>query len=194
MKKLVILLDLDDILNNQNQVWTKYLNDTYDYNVDYNDITEWDISKSYPGLDSRSIYGPVLSPMLVPLMSAPMDAQEYTYSWYSAGHILLVTTSTSTQNIKEKTQWLYENYKWFNEDHLMLTRKKQLIRGDVLIDDGIHNLLPDSETQIVPTYEKLCFDKPWNRGFSCLEHGIHRAHSFSEIDEVIKILEKRNGD
>lgn len=190
MKKLTILLDLDDVLNNQCELWIERLNSKYGLNMKYNDVTDWDMKKFYPSLGEAEVYEPVLNPALVREMSTTPESIWYTNEWDSRGHTLLVVTSTSTLNIEAKSKWLHNYFRWFSEDKLILSHKKQLIKGDILIDDGIHNLLSDKETGVSPSYIKLCFNRPWNRAFACLPNDICRVFSFSEMDEMIKYLEK----
>lgn len=193
MRKLTILLDLDDVLNNQDELWVTELNAKHKRSVKLENITEWDISKFYPGVCKTMLFDPVLSGRLVPQMSPATGSVDYTWRWHSAGHNLMVATSTSVENMAEKVKWLYKHFKWFDEKNLIVTHHKQLLRGDVLVDDGIHNLLPDELTDAAPQYVKLCMDRPWNRNFDCLIHGIHRVHSFKEVDGVIQILARKKG-
>lgn len=189
MRKLIILLDLDDVLNDQNMLWINQLNARYGFKVKYEDITDWNMSKFYPGLTSKELYSPVLNPSLVRHMSPETGSAKITREWHNRGHTLIITTATSTKNVDAKCRWLKRHYDWFTYDRLILTHKKQLVCGDILIDDGVHNLLPDKETGIEPRYVKVCFDRPWNRSFDCIKHGIHRVHSFAEIDKIIRQLE-----
>lgn len=193
MKKLTILLDLDDVLNNQDELWVAELNARHNRSVRLEDITDWDISKFYPGVCKIDLYEPVCSGRFVPQMRPTPGSVDYTYRWYSAGHNLMIATSTSTDNIEMKVKWLYRHFRWFDEKNLIVTHHKQLLRGDILVDDGIHNLLPDKLTGTVPQYVKLCMDRPWNRSFDCLKHGLHRIRSFEEIDCVIQILSRKKG-
>lgn len=191
MRKLVILLDLDDVLNNQNELWLAELNRLYNKNVKPEDIRSWDIPVAFPALNENQIYEPVTSGRLVWQMTAPRDAVEYTNCWHNNGHTLFVVTATHTRNADVKMQWLYRNYPWFNEDRLIITQHKQLIMGDVLIDDGLHNLLPNEHIGIKPSYAKICLYKPWNRTDWLLTHGIYGVSNFAGADHIIRELEKR---
>lgn len=190
-RKLTILLDLDDVLNNQDELWVDELNRKFRRNVKLDTITDWDISKYYPGVDKIGLYEPVASGRLVSLMTPIQGSAEYTWRWYSAGHNILIATSTGAENVYEKVKWLYKHFKWFDEKNMIITHHKQLLRGDILVDDGVHNLLPDKMTGAEPQYVKLCMDRPWNRSFDCLKHGIHRVHSFEEIDRAIQVLARK---
>lgn len=53
---------------------------------------------------------------------------------------------------------LFRYFPMFTWDDVIITAHKQLINGDVLVDDGVHNLVGGS-------YEKLLMDAPHNRKF-----------------------------
>ena len=60
---------------------------------------------------------------------------------------------------------------------------RQIVKGDILVDDGLHNLYDGS-------YIKVLFDKPWNRNVdkSKLTDIVHRVHDWNEIVDLIKEL------
>ena len=69
---------------------------------------------------------------------------------------------------------------------MIVTNKKQLVRGDVLIDDGVHNLIGGE-------YYKILVDAPYNRAFDAESHGIRRVRGWDEIIAIIDELNK-NGE
>lgn len=187
MKSLTILLDLDDVLNNQNEVWVNALNQRYGRNVSVEDITDWDMRLAFPGLKDDDLYGPAYKGELVQNMKAPLDAVTYTNIWYANGHELYVVTSTSAENAEAKIQWLLKNYRWFDRDRFIMCHHKNLIFGDILVDDAIHNLKAMKWKGANPNCICACMDKPWNR---CSENEFVRAESFADIDTVVQELEK----
>ncbi|MBO5639771.1 MAG: hypothetical protein J5916_07690 [Oscillospiraceae bacterium] len=64
---------------------------------------------------------------------------------------------------------------------MIITSRKQLIRGDVLIDDGIHNLEGGA-------YIKILMTAPHNRNYDAEANGMIRAHHWAEIEEIIRRL------
>lgn len=66
-------------------------------------------------------------------------------------------------------------------DQVIVTSRKQLIRGDVLIDDGIHNLEGGQ-------YNKVLMTAPHNVHFDAEAHDMIRVHNWKEIEEVINRL------
>lgn len=193
MGKLTILLDLDDVLNNQNELWIHELNRLYNRTVKYEDITAWEMEQFYPGIEGRHLAEPLFSDRLLSAMRPSREAVEYTWRWYCAGHHLVVVTATSLRNASSKVQWLYRNYRWFDERNFIITQKKQLIDGDILIDDGFHNFIADPQSGRIPAYTGICLDRPWNRGFDCLQYGVHRAKRFQDIDEAVELLSEVKG-
>lgn len=103
VKQLAILLDLDDVLNNQNEVWVSMLNQRYGRNVAVGDITDWDMRLAFPGLNDEEIYGPAYRGDLISSMKAPSDAVTYTNIWHANGHELYVVTSTSAEMRKQRS-------------------------------------------------------------------------------------------
>ena len=67
--------------------------------------------------------------------------------------------------------------------HVIMANNKSLIKGDILVDDGLHNLYDGS-------YIKVLFDKPWNRNVdkSKLTDIIHRVHNWDEIVRLVEDL------
>ena len=57
-----------------------------------------------------------------------------------------------------------------------------MIRGDVLIDDGIHNLEGGE-------YRKLLFTRHYNREYDAEANGMIRVHNWDEIVEIIDHME-----
>ncbi len=187
MRQLTILLDLDDVLNNQNEVWVDVLNQRYGRNVAVEDITDWDMRLGFPGLQDDELYGPAHSGELVSSMTAPEDAVTYTKIWHDNGHKLYVVTSTSAENAEAKVRWLCEHYDWFDRDKFIMCHHKNLIFGDILIDDAPHNLKYMKWAGANPNCACVCMDKPWNR---CAENEFVRVKSFEEINAVVRQLEK----
>jgi len=77
------------------------------------------------------------------------------------GHTIVICTSQTKHTTMFTTQWLYNQ--GFNFHELYVTGQdhkkngKQMV-GDVMIDDGLHNLEKFDGL-------KICFEQPWNEGF-----------------------------
>jgi 5'(3')-deoxyribonucleotidase len=72
-------------------------------------------------------------------------------------------------------------FRWFpfiTWDQVIITSRKQLIRGDVLIDDGIHNLEGGD-------YVRILMTAPHNKSYDAEGNGMIRVSSWDDIEKVI---------
>ena len=69
-------------------------------------------------------------------------------------------------------------YPGLTREQVIITSRKQMIRGDVLIDDGPHNLIGGE-------YRKILYDAPHNQGFNAEGNGMSRVRNWDEIETVI---------
>ena len=76
---------------------------------------------------------------------------------------------------------LFRYFPFLTWDQVIVTTRKQLIRGDVLIDDGIHNLEGGN-------YRKILFTAPHNRYYDAAAHDMIRVNSWEEIVPVIDAM------
>ena len=66
---------------------------------------------------------------------------------------------------------------------MIITSRKQLIRGDVLIDDGIHNLEGGD-------YAKILVTAPHNIDYDAEANGMIRVKDWDEILSAVEMLER----
>lgn len=71
-----------------------------------------------------------------------------------------------------------KHYPYLCWKDVIIAHDKKLINGDVLIDDGVHNLENAK-------YKKLLFDQPHNRSYNAEENGMIRVHDWNEIYRAI---------
>lgn len=99
-----------------------------------------------------------------------------------AGHEVYIVTATPYISVPEKMDDLL--FRWFpfiTWEQVIITSRKQLIKGDVLIDDGIHNLEGGD-------YVKILMTAPHNRDYDAEANGMIRVNNWKEIEEVIADL------
>lgn len=76
---------------------------------------------------------------------------------------------------------LFRRFPFISWDQVIITSRKQLIKGDVLIDDGIHNLEGGD-------YIKILVTAPHNRDYDAEANGMIRVYNWKQIEEVINQL------
>ena len=102
------------------------------------------------------------------------------------GHEVYIVTATEPEHVEEKMNGLlFRYFPFLSWNQVIITGRKQLIRGDVLIDDGIHNLEGGE-------YKKILFTAPHNRYYDAEGNGMIRVSSWDEIVGIIDGKEKRN--
>ena len=95
---------------------------------------------------------------------------------------LYIVTASLYQTLPEKMdEVLFRYFPYISWDHVIVTHNKHLIHGDVLVDDGPHNLSGGS-------YRKILFEAPHNREFDETSIGAMRARSWEEVYGIISAM------
>jgi 5'(3')-deoxyribonucleotidase len=178
MKKLRILVDVDEVLNNLLDCWVDYLNKQYNANANAQDLKVWNLQGIFPELTEEEVNRPLYDDVLWQSLSPRPGSTEYLKRMIDDGHDVLIVTASVYQTLPAKMDWLFVHYPYLSWDNVILTRRKQLIRADVLIDDGIHNLEGGN-------YFKILFDCPNNRHYDAKKNGMIRVYSLKEAYEAI---------
>ena len=179
---MIILVDMDDALEQLLKAWVNGVNEKYNRCVSCDEIISWDVSAAYPGLSHEQVYS-------IPMQSGfwstvePVDgAAEVLKHFIAEGHEVFIVTATACDSVSEKmNDLLFRYYPFLSWEQVIITSRKQMIRGDVLIDDGVHNLEGGEFTKILMT-------APHNKAYDAEGHGMIRVNNWYEIKEVIDEL------
>lgn len=91
-------------------------------------------------------------------------------------------TATHWANATMKARRLQRFYPFIDvHKQLIIASHKQMIKANLIIDDGVHNLLDHNGN-------KLLYTQPWNKDFNCVKHGILRVNNWDEVYKGIKML------
>ena len=178
MTKLRILVDLDDVLNDLLDRWVELLNKKYSLNANAQDLDAWEVQKIYPTLTVEEVYQPLYENDLWGRLSPRPASVEYLKKLVDEKHDVLIVTASVYQTLPVKMDWLFANFPFLSWENVIITRRKQLIKADVLIDDGIHNL-ENGE------YFKILMDSPNNRDYDAQKNGMVRVYTLKEAYEAI---------
>jgi 5'(3')-deoxyribonucleotidase len=112
---------------------------------------------------------------------------EYVSKLHSEGFSIYIVTSSHYSTVSNKFRdALFPYFPFIDYNHIIVCNAKQLVRGNVLIDDGVHNLL-DSDT-LKATYSKILFSANHNKYFDCDKTDIYRVHNWNEAYEIVERL------
>lgn len=175
-----ILVDVDDTIGDLLSAWLDFLNNKYGTNIHNDEITEWDITKFFPSLTREQIYEPLHTDEFWKTVKPKPGAAKYMKLLLDAGFEIYLCTSTDYRNIRAKFEFFIKKYfpfiKW---DDVIVTHKKQMIKADYLIDDGVHNLEGGEFT-------KLLVSSPHNRAYNAEANGMIRVNNWHEIYRLLK--------
>lgn len=185
---MVILIDMDDTIEQLLKAWLRAIEDRYGCRVCYDDVRSWDLSEPYPSLTREQIYAIPDEPGFWGTVEPIEGAADAILRLMDAGHEVYIVTATTYMSVREKMEDLL--FRWFpfiSWEQVIITGNKQLIKGDVLIDDGIHNLEGGD-------YVKVLMTAPYNRGYDAEGNGMIRVNNWTEIEAVIAELSAKKGD
>ena len=174
-----ILVDMDDTLEQLLKAWVNRVNEKFGRQATLEDIVDWNVAKAYPGLTRKEVYDVTYEPGFWESVEPMPGAAEALKHFMAEGHEVYVVTATEPEHVEEKmNRLLFRYFPFLTWSQVILTGRKQLIRGDVLIDDGIHNLEGGD-------YKKILFTAAHNRFYDAEAHGMIRVNTWEEAVEVI---------
>jgi 5'(3')-deoxyribonucleotidase len=180
MKKLRILVDIDDVLNDLLECWVELLNRKYNLTARARDSKVWNVAALFPTLTEEEVYQPMYEEEVWGHISPRPGSIDTLKSMIDDGHDVIIVTASVYQSLPPKMDWFFATFPFLSWENVIITRRKQLIKGDVLIDDGYHNLEGGS-------YFKILIDAPYNQSYDAKKNGIIRVNDIKEAYEVIKI-------
>lgn len=176
---MTILVDMDDVLEMLVDAWVDYLNIRYGTNVTKYDVKDWNICKAFPGLDYETVYSPEMDDEFWKDVKPMPGADEALRKLMADGHEIFVVTATLHETLRSKMDnVLFRYFPYIDWSHVIITSRKYMIKGDILVDDGPHNLEKGD-------YYKILFDAVHNRSFDEKSVGAVRVMNWEEAYDVI---------
>ena len=181
---MTVLVDMDDVLERLVAGWVEFLNERHGTNVTPEEVTDWNIALAFPELTYEQVFAPEYDDALWDRVRPMPGADEGLRTLLEEGHEIYIVTATRYQTLRTKMEKvLFRYFPYLTWDQVIVTTHKDLICGDVLIDDGPHNLQSGG-------YRKILFDAPHNRSFDESTVGAVRVHNWQEAcAEVRKLAE-----
>ena len=185
---MTILVDMDDTIEQLLKAWVQRANEKYHQSVALDDITDWNVAAPYSGVTKKAIYVVTYEPGFWSAVEPMPGAAEALRHFMDEGHEVYIVTATEIEHVEEKMKCLlFRYFPFLSWSQVIITSRKQLIRGDVLIDDGIHNLEGGD-------YRKILFTAPHNRRYDAEGNGMIRVHTWEEAVAVIDRMAEQSGD
>lgn len=187
---ITLLVDMDDTIENLLPAWAKWLNGKHGTSVKSDDITDWDVQKFFPSLTRDEVYAPLYEDEFWGTVQPKKDAVHYLSRLKDLGFKLYICTNSNYQTIRRKLEYIIDRYfPFISWENIITICNKQLINADILVDDGVHNL-------IGAPYKKILMTASHNKDFDTSDNDIVRVNNWFEAFTAIimisdKILEKK---
>ncbi len=176
---MTILVDLDDTIEQLLKALVARANERFGRNAAVDDVTDWSIVCAFPGIAKQQILDFMREPDFWDTVEPVPGAAEGLKRFMDEGHEVYIVTATEYEHVAEKMKGVL--FRWFpfiSWNQVIITSRKQMIRGDVLIDDGVHNLEGG-------TYKKILVTAPYNRDYDAEANGMIRVNSWDEIVRAV---------
>lgn len=151
-KRLTVLVDMDDTIENLCETWVQCLNEEHGTTVELNDIHSWAICDAFPSLTKEAVFAPLRTTKLWERVKPLPGAVEYLKRLIDDGHRVAVVTASHHETVAKKLNLvLFKYFPYLTYQDVIIASQKDLIRGDVLVDDGIHNFTGDRKLKLLMT-------------------------------------------
>lgn len=187
---ITLLVDMDDTIENLLPAWAEWLNRKHGTSVKADDITDWNVQIFFPSLTRDEVYAPLYEDEFWGTVQPKKDAAHYLSRLKDLGFKLYICTNSNYQTIRRKLEYIIDRYfPFISWENVITICNKQLINADILVDDGVHNL-------IGAPYKKILITASHNKDFDTSDNDIVRVNNWFEAFTAIimisdKILEKK---
>lgn len=176
---ITILVDMDDVIEELLIPWCDWLNKEHGLNVAPNSVVTWDITEYFPTLTKPQIYSPLNLEEFWDTSKPKEGAVEYLSKLIGEGFKVYICTSTNYQNIALKyMKVIRRHFPFIGWDKVIVAKDKHMIKGDFLVDDGVHNLQNGD-------YIKILVTAPHNKNYDAEGNGMIRADDWHTIYDTI---------
>lgn len=183
-KSLTILVDVDNVLEDLHTPWVVAVNKKYGTDVKPEDITSWNIERFFDGLSRNQVFSPLHTAELWESLEPLKGSQKYLKMLIKDGHKVFLLTSAHPDTIPLKFKFLQKHFPFIPFRDVIISSHKQMVIGDVLIDDAPHNLKNGC-------YQGILVDSPHNKSFDESAYGFYRAKNWAEIYEIVHNIAER---
>ena len=177
-KKYTLLIDQDDVLAEYIQGVTKAYNEKYNTTISAKECVSWNLYQVFGERVETVMHEPDLFRNLEPVK----DAIEVFERLYKSGYFeMYIVTAAQATCVPAKIEWIKTHLPFFPIDRVIICHRKYMIKGDFLLDDGMHNIEEFAQTGGRP----IIFERPHNQFKG---EGILRVKGWLEFEKLITKL------
>ena len=174
-KKYTLLIDQDDVLAEYIQGVTDAYNQKYNTSILASQCTSWDLYQVFGEEVDTVMHEPDLFRKLKPVKNA-LEVFERLYR--SELFEMYIVTAANPTSVPAKAEWIKEHLPFFPMDRVIFCQRKSMIKGDFLLDDGMHNIEAFKQVGGTP----IIFERPHN---AFKGEGISRVKDWLAFEKLI---------
>lgn len=185
---MTILIDIDGVVFNTQKILLRWLNIKYNTNYTIDEVTSYDwFDKTFDEPWTPMNYAGFWHEV-----KANKQAIDYILKWKHEGHIIkFVTASYYHHALSFKIHKLLNCFNGeFDDKDVIICHDKDMVRGDLLIDDCFDNAKAFS---MIPNQFSILYFQPWNISQYLNEDEIGKTLSYNNwfgINAYINFLSK----
>lgn len=170
-----ILLDMDDVITDFLGGLIKVYNDRNGTHLKVDDVRSWDLSEIDPAI--VDIYKEAgFFTKLEPKQTAMSTLRKLIDS--TRYDVYIITACNDPIEYAEKVAYMKQILPIFNVNRLISCKEKEIIRGDLIVDDCVGNLL-----RCEPYMQCILMDMPHNQS-------VDRFKRIKNLSELIPLIER----
>lgn len=173
-KKLIIALDVDDVVLDLVPNWVRIYNRDFNNSVRVEDINNWDIGQIVRPEDREAMYSYADGIEIFDTAPPVVDALEGVNLIKSLGHRVIYVTANNPFGCK--LPWLIKHKFLEGIDDLVSAHDKSLVLADYLIDDKYENVIAFKG-------KSYLFNQPWNKEYAYYSRVLNWRNIISKIKE-----------
>lgn len=142
MKRFIIFTDMDEVIVQLMKSWLALYNRDYDDDKQPWDMIGWNVERWVKPECGKKMYDYLSLPNFF-FDLEPYDGAVEGMRELHAKHDLFILTATpleATRGLNDKMRWVKHHLPFFETNRIISCHHKQLLNGDILLDDGAHNL------------------------------------------------------
>lgn len=165
MKKLVLLFDMDAILVDLLRPWLAWYNETHNDKLSIDDVTGYHLHEHATKCTVDQLFEFFTHERYSACPPLP-GASEGLKQLHDAGHDIVITTATAGNTAQAKWTLAEKVAPWLKDGNVMVGSRKELIKGDVFVDDAPKNVVKYRNAW--PRAHILTIAYPYNRDIQTL--------------------------
>lgn len=174
-QKVTLLIDQDDVLASYMSAVTAAYNQKYHTNIKEEACISWDLYTVFGQEIDTIMHEPDLFRNLKPVPHA-LEVFERLYK--SDLFDMYIVTAANPRTVEAKYEWITRYLPYFPKNHVIICSNKFMVKGDYLLDDGMHNI----EDFTKAGGKAIVFDKPHN---TSIPHNYPRVSTWLEFETFI---------